>query len=787
MAYPEGRPSTSRAERRILSLRAGQIALLVGLILVIAMQSVISIYSVVGDDKDRARLYSEEADSSAITFVQRESFGVVIALDAWARGDVTARDVQIARALLGQRLQVVTASGSTTYDMVGDSYRARLDEIDEVVRSLSDLPLTERVSLRVGAGVDGVVDAFLSRSRELSSIFQELTRAGSVAAIVARAATEQLQAAFAAITVVMGIGLAAWILRDINVATRRASRRLLIETRQLQSARRSLDFGRQLQMYAAEWSDAVASGASNDHIVLVLRDDLRRLMPEVAVGVHAQSGGLRRFAHVQGPTEVSPLEKGDARLSEIPDDDIVAAIDRANEILHRAFTRDSREQHFDLERRHDTLTGLPNRSQLLESITRAAARASTRRRGAVVGMALINIGRFAEVNSSFGLVEADRLLVEVAHRLRARCSDEHMVLRLASAEFAVVGSFASQGGAIRFFGSVARAVSFTTLVGGATAVIAVAVGVVASRSLDIAPDALIKRAVVALSSAKSAVPAKPLHVFDWQADDHLLDAMHEESALRLALSAGEFVSHFQPIVSLATGAIRGCEALVRWNRPGFGMVPPGDFLPTVARAGLTVEFGLWIIDHTLTTWGAQRLASGGTLHEVYISINLDAEQLADPALAQYIINAAQRSSVPPHCLVLEVTEHALIVGDVAVEQLTRLRAHGIRIALDDFGTGYSNLSQLGSLPLDILKIDRSFLPDPTSAQQQQFLIGEIVSIAASFDLAVIAEGIETAAVAHDLSELGVGFGQGWHYARAMPIDELALWLSTPHRHPVTAV
>jgi len=256
--------------------------------------------------------------------------------------------------------------------------------------------------------------------------------------------------------------------------------------------------------------------------------------------------------------------------------------------------------------------------------------------------------------------------------------------------------------------------------------------------------------------------------------------------LRSALRSGEFVVHFQPIVALGSGEVAACEALVRWDREGVGIVPPGEFLPAVARAGLSVELGWQIIDQSLALWGAQRAAAAGTLDEVYVSINLDAAQLAVPGLADYIMNAAARSGVPPRCVVLEVTERALLIGDLAIGQLERLREHGMRIALDDFGTGYSSLAQASSLPLDILKIDRSFLPTPTLDQQQLALIRDILSIASTLDLAVTAEGIETAAVANDLRELGVDYGQGWHWARAMSIDDLEGWLGDRDQSRVTA-
>lgn len=752
---------------RLLLLRPGQITLAVSVLSVIIVLIVTSLLSVTAQEKELQGLFSEEADSTAMMFVQRDSFGVILELDHWARADSSARDVQIARALLGQRLQVVTASGATTFELTDELYRESLLRMDAVVRALDDRPVDERVALRVE--LDAVVDHFESRSRELSAVYQQIVRVRAAEAIERRVSLEQVQGWLSFAVVVMGVGLAGWLAVDLRIAYARASQRLTLETRRLEAARRSLDFRHELQALARSWSDALASGLPTEAIVTTAVADLGRLMPAVALETTVQRDGTVLVARAEGDgatSDETALEEGD----------VLAAIDRVNESLRLAQLRDLRERSFELERQHDPLTGLPNREGLPGSVADAIAGARRRRRGAVAAVALVDIDRFADFNTSFGQVEGDRLLVAVARRLRGGWADEHAVLRLSADEFAVVGSFRDESSAKREISAIFDQLSFAFAVGDETVAIAVTVGAVVARALDDAPDALIQRAAAALASAQGAKPRLPVRFFAWDCDEHLMEVMLEESALRSALRSGEFVVHVQPIIALESGALAACESLVRWNRPEVGIVLPDDFLPAVARAGLTVDLGWQIIDQALAQWGALRVVAGGVFDDVYISINLDAAQLAMPALADYIMNAAERSEVPPHCIVLEVTEHALLVGDVAIGQLERMGAHGMRIALDDFGTGYSSLAQASSLPLDILKIDRSFLPTPTLDQQQLALIRDILSIATTLDLEVIAEGIETAAVAHELRELGVDFGQGWHYARAMPISELEGWL-----------
>ncbi|MBX9472895.1 putative bifunctional diguanylate cyclase/phosphodiesterase [Microcella sp.] len=769
-----------RTWQGLLSLRGGQWMLIAGLLTAVGALLVSSVFSVAAHESELEGIFSQEGDGTAMTLVQRESFGVIVAIDSWARDDATVREVQIARAGLGQRLQVVTESGSTTFELTGPDYRDSLLDLDAVIRSLQNDALAERLVER--RAIAATVDNFATQSRELSAVFQQITRDNSVAAIERRASVEQLQAIMAGVIVLMGVLLAVWLSVDLRQSYLQASQRLTAETRRLDSARRSLALRHELDGLARTWSDAIASGLPLSEILTTARADLGRLLPTVPLDVIEHARGGVRFV----VADHAPVGVGDDPVDlEVDDDDVSAALERANESVALAEIRDLDQRRFEIERQHDPLTGLPTRELLPSSVTDATARAR-RRRETVVALALVDINRFADFNSSFGHAEGDQLLIEVAQRLQSHCGSSHRVLRLSADEFALVGSFVSESAARAAIDSISDAVSITTTVSGQSVAIAVTVGAVISSSGHDGAETLIQQAATALAAAQSDAPRRTVRYFTKEHDGHLMGVMREESALRSALHSGEFVMHYQPIVALETGAIAACEALVRWNRPGVGVVGPNDFLPAVARAGLTVDLGWQIIEQSLDAWGVQRAIARGRLDDTYLSINLDAAQLAIPTLADYILTAAERSGVPARCVVLEVTEHALLVGDVAIGQLETLRDQGVRIALDDFGTGYSSLSQASSLPLDILKIDRSFLPSPRLDQQQLSLIGDILSIATTLQLAVTAEGIETAAVAHDLRELGVDFGQGWHYARPMPIAEFASWLDEHDAVRITA-
>lgn len=753
---------------RLISLRAGQWALIVAIFATLGALIMSSLLSVAAHDAELDGLFNQEGDGTAMNFVQRESFGVVLELDAWARGESTAREVQISRALLGQRLQVVTVSGDATYSLTGLDYRGSLDDLDTAIRSLVDDPIDERSGQRVA--MNDAVNEFTSSTRELSAIYQTLTRDRATAAINSRALFEQLQAVIAIIAVALGIVLALWLAVGLRRAYREASEGLHAQTQGLVRASRRLAFHHELQRHARSWSEALKAGQPTPTIIAAAEADLRQLLPFVEFDLIA--GGDQPSKFVTLPLAGSdPLDVGERE----GDVEVALALSRANEAIELAEGRDALERTLASERQRDGLTGLPNRELLQESVDDALARARGGVSGAVVALVLFDIERFADFNTSFGHHEGDRLLIDVAARLQSAAPEKCAVLRLSADEFAVVGAFASDGVARRHLLGLANELSFSFTVDTATTAIGVSSGAVITRSLDVTPDALIKRAAAALAARSRVGPREPVRYFRWDHDEHLMEVLHEESALRSAIRSGEFVMHYQPIVALASGQLAASEALVRWNRPGVGLVGPNDFLPGIARAGLAVELGWQIIDLALSTWGSQRAAAGGVLDEIYVSINLDARQLDVPTVVDFITNALTRHRVPPRNLVLEVTEHVFVGGEFAILQLERLREHGIRIALDDFGTGYSSLSQASSLPLDIIKIDRSFVPDPQLDDQQRGLLGDIVSMASRLGLLVVTEGVETREVADDLDKLGVGFGQGWHWAPAMPIDDFVEW------------
>ncbi|MGV8969321.1 MAG: putative bifunctional diguanylate cyclase/phosphodiesterase [Microbacteriaceae bacterium] len=754
--------------------KPGQV--LLALVLLVIVFGIIfgSFFAAQQQESQRQTVLSEEGDGTAMTFVQRESFGVILAIDEWARGGSTAREAQIARALLSQRLTVVTASGLTTFELVPDDYVASLAELDSVVRALPTIADEDRSDFRIE--VDSTVAEFATQSRILSEEFQRIIRDQAQLALTTVILAQLLQGAFLLIALVIGISLGWWILADISRNYRESSRNLADQTSRLELARSRLVFRQQLDKVASDWSDAVTSYADRSQVVETIFRDLTQIAPDWPVLVATVDG------HV-----IVRFEGEHHSVSAIDHDDIRAANDRAEEVLQLLWARDSIEREFEDKLKTDPLTGLPNRGQFDRLVTAFLDSAPETVHIAVV---IVDVDRFADFNSSFGRVEGDQLLVEVVRRIGKHCRMEHMTVRLSADEFAVFGPFENALAVEKFVESLSDELHFERLVGDEAVPITAAIGFSYADFGKADFSELLQRAGAALGVAQYKGNRQDFVAFDAELHDLAMSALRDESVLRAALKAGEFCVHFQPIVDLATGDMAAVEALVRWQRPQIGVIFPDDFLPAIRRAGLLTELGRQVIDKTLMSWGHERrvaVSEGRTLDGIYVSINIDAEHLANPTMVRYLVAAADRYGVPTSDIVVEVTEHVLLDEAEATSQLRALRENSIRVALDDFGTGYSSLSRAQSLPLDILKIDKSFIEQAGGDIQGEGLVRDIISIAKTLGLSVTAEGVETRAMAATLSGLGVQCAQGWFFGKAVPPEELRDWISSRAGSPTISL
>lgn len=419
----------------------------------------------------------------------------------------------------------------------------------------------------------------------------------------------------------------------------------------------------------------------------------------------------------------------------------------------------------------DALTGAPNRrafDQALRGEWRRSARS-----GSPLSVVMVDIDDFKGFNDLFGHLVGDEALCAVARALGGALHREGDVLaRFGGEEFAVVLPGADHDGAGEVAGRLAEAVRAVVVRQAPGWALTVSVGTATRIAGDggATPRELLARADEALYAAKAAGKDRVV-VYE-----HVLAARaRQEADIAAGLAAGEFVLHYQPLVALDSGAVVGFEALMRWNRPGHGMVAPDDFIPSAEASSLICDLGRWALLEAcrqLARWTADGLDPERALR---IAVNVSGRHMASPAIVDDVEAALAETGVAPARLELELTETTLLDAGAAEENLALLRARGVAVALDDFGTGYTSIGQLSGLPVDTLKIDRSFVgsADP----RRRGLVTLIIQAAHAFGLGVVAEGVEDLETLAELGELGCDRVQGFLMARPMDPGAAAAWLA----------
>ena len=448
----------------------------------------------------------------------------------------------------------------------------------------------------------------------------------------------------------------------------------------------------------------------------------------------------------------------------------VFAVRRWQELSREINFRIAAEGRANALAREDSLTGLPNRRALASELARAVA--ASERSGKPVSLLLMDLDRFKAVNDVYGHMAGDRLLQEITLRLRQTVRSGEFVARLGGDEFAliVVHDADDRKAPLAVADRINAAVSKAVALGTAEVHVGVSTGI-ATFPFD-ADDvtSLMRRADVALYRAKDGGRGGS-KLFDASMDAEIQERADIEADLRLAISTGQVVPHFQPLVDLKTCRVVGFEALARWEHPKRGFVPPASFVPIAEECGLIDQLGASIL-----TQACQHAAQWAP--EIMLSVNISPLQLADRGLADKILKILKVADFPTRRLEIEITENALVSDvDGARKILSQLKADGVSVSLDDFGAGYSSLRHLSSMPFDRVKIDRDFVPKGAETGEPLRVLRAIVGLCTNLGLATTGEGAETAEHAALLLAAGCSVGQGWYFGKPMPAAQALAWVS----------
>ncbi|MBI3810613.1 MAG: EAL domain-containing protein [Nitrospirae bacterium] len=418
---------------------------------------------------------------------------------------------------------------------------------------------------------------------------------------------------------------------------------------------------------------------------------------------------------------------------------------------------------------YDSLTGLPNRASLLDKLHQVIS--DSQRDGKSVAILLMDLDHFKEVNDTLGHHRGDRLLQQVGSRLQASLRPSDVVARLGGDEFVVMLPFSGSGDAVLVAQKVMTALEPPFIIEGLPVAVEASIGIAIYPDHGATPDDLMQRADVAMYAAKQS--GSGVIIYNAEHDRHSPRRLALMGELRQAIEQNQLFLHYQPKIDLKTRRVIGVEALVRWKHPEHGFIPPDEFIPPAERTGLIKPLTLWIFNK------AQRqcLACRREGIPLTMAVNLSARNLLDPHLPDQFVKLLRASSGASEGLELEITESAIMADPArALESITRLRALGIRFSIDDFGIGYSSLAYLKKLPVDSIKIDKSFVINMAKNQNDTVIVRSTIDLAHNLGLKVIAEGVENQDIWDRLSALGCDEAQGYYMGRPMPAEDLTRWL-----------
>jgi diguanylate cyclase (GGDEF)-like protein/PAS domain S-box-containing protein len=441
---------------------------------------------------------------------------------------------------------------------------------------------------------------------------------------------------------------------------------------------------------------------------------------------------------------------------------------RFHAFIHDITERKAFEKRLEHQSLHDPLTGLPNRALLLDRLRHALLRA--KREESLTAVLFVDLDRFKTINDTLGHEGGDRLLLGVADRVPDMIREGDTLARLGGDEFVVLcEGVNTRDDAVAVAERIIECLKAPFSIAGSEVFVSASIGVAVAAGGDSDADQLLGDADLAMYRAKER--GKGVHeVFDESMRALVVERIATEHALRLGIENGELVAHYQPVVDLRTGAIAGFEALVRWQHPERGLVPPYEFIGLAEETGLIGRIGAWMVRHAC----AQARMWGDLFPQdppIWVAVNLSMRELEQPDLVASLIGALAEHDLSPNSLAIEITE-SVVMDDTrpVIRRLWELKELGVRLAIDDFGTGYSSLDRLRRMPVETMKIDRSFIADIDTAPGGTALVAAMIAMAHALGLRVVAEGVETDDKLQQLRRLGCDQFQGYLVGWPAPAD-----------------
>lgn len=449
------------------------------------------------------------------------------------------------------------------------------------------------------------------------------------------------------------------------------------------------------------------------------------------------------------------------------------------ELEHSSEALQESHENFRHAAYHDALTGLPNRNFFLDTL-KGLLQGSRENAESNFAVLLLDLKSFKTINDSLGHSMGDRLIRNVAKRLSSTIREDDMTARFSGDKFGVIlNDLLSREEATAFADRLARRLSEPYTLDGRQVFTSAKIGIAYGNSKYPEAEDILRDADIAMYYAKEN--QENYVIFDQKMHVRAVTRLQLETDLRFAIERNEFELYYQPIIKLDSATLDGFEALVRWNHPQRGLVPPNEFIPIAENTGLIIPMTVQIL-HSACTQIVEWQQTFDTARHLTIAVNLSGKHFGHPALVEQITTVVSETGIDPANLKLELTESAVMENaETAILMLKQIKETGVRISIDDFGTGYSSLSYLHRFPIDLLKVDRSFVSAMEENTENGEIVRTVIALAKALNLKVVAEGIESIHQFHQLRVLGCEYGQGYLFSKPLPVGDIARLLDDSSR------